>query len=152
VSDDGDRPAWAQRLRNERLARGWSQSDTVAAMRTFSDLPLPAGLLDQWKRWERGRNYPDEFYRPLIAATLGTVVESIFEVKRPLRPRLTDELLIVHSGMDTHELVQRLRQSSVTDTTLDALRLTVEQLCCDYATRDPSRLPLNVNSMARSKA
>ncbi len=43
--------------------------------------------------------------------------------------------------MDTHELVQRLRQSSVTDTTLDALRLTVEQLCCDYATtRDPHSL------------
>ena len=140
VSDDGDRPAWAQRLRNERQARGWSQSDVVAAMRTFSNVPLPAGLLDQWKRWERGRNYPDEFYRPLIAATLGTVVESIFEVKRPIPPRLTDELLIVHSGMDTHELVQRLRQSAVTDTTLDALRLTVEQLCCDYATRDPHSL------------
>src|SRR5919112_1265410 len=106
-------------------------------MRTFSDVPLPAGLLDQWKRWERGRNYPDEFYRPLIAATLGTVVESIFEQNRVHRPRLTDDLLIVRSGMDTHELVQRLRQSSVNDNTLDALSLTVEQLCCDYAGGEP---------------
>jgi hypothetical protein len=37
VADKQDRPAWAERLRTERLARGWSQADVVAAMRTFSD-------------------------------------------------------------------------------------------------------------------
>ena len=109
-------------------------------MRTFSDVPLPDGLLDQWKRWERGRNKPDEFYRPIIAATIGTVVDSIFAEPRPVRQRTTDEVLIVRSGMDTHELVQRLRQSSVTDNTLDALGLTVEQLCCDYTSNDPHGL------------
>jgi len=110
-------------------------------MRTFADGPLPDGLLDQWKRWERGRNKPDEFYRPLIAATLGTVVESIFgEHRAPYRARTTDDLLVVRSGMDTHELVQRIRRSSVDDSTLDALALTVEQLCCDYVRRDPHEL------------
>lgn len=44
------RPDWAERLRRERDVRGWSQADAVAAMRTFSDIPLPDGLLDQWKR------------------------------------------------------------------------------------------------------
>ena len=78
--DQAERPEWAERLRRERNVRGWSQADAVAAMRTFSDVPLHDGLLDQWKRWERGRNKPDEFYRPLIAATFGTVVESIFPV------------------------------------------------------------------------
>src|SRR6478609_1926462 len=78
VVDEQERPAWAERLRAERVARDWSQADVVAAMRTFSDVPLPEALLDQWKRWERGRNKPDEFYRPLIAATFGTVVNSIF--------------------------------------------------------------------------
>jgi len=109
-------------------------------MRTFSDVPLPNGLLDQWKRWERGRNRPDEFYRPIIAATIGTVVDSIFEEFRPARQRTTDDILIVRSGMDTHELVQRIRQSSVNDSTLDALNLTVEQLCCDYVSSDPAEL------------
>ncbi|GEL18612.1 hypothetical protein [Pseudonocardia asaccharolytica] len=142
MAEDQERPAWAERLRQERLARDWSQSDVVAAMRTFAEVPLPEGLLDQWKRWERGRNRPDEFYRPLIAATFGTVVESIFGEDRPPTGRrgTTDELLIGRSGMDTHELVQRIRQSSVTDHTLDALALTVEQLCCDYASRDPFSL------------
>lgn len=42
--------------------------------------------------------------------------------------------------MDTHELVQRIRQSSVNDSTLDALNLTVEQLCCDYGADDPTDL------------
>jgi tetratricopeptide (TPR) repeat protein/transcriptional regulator with XRE-family HTH domain len=140
VADKHERPAWAERLRTERLARRWSQADVVAAMRTFSDVPLPEGLRDQWKRWERGANHPDEFYRPIIAATLGTVVESIFGQSRPVQPRTTDDVLIVRSGMDTHELVQRIRQSSVNDSTLDALNLTVEQLCCDYALGKPSDL------------
>jgi tetratricopeptide (TPR) repeat protein len=140
VSDEQERPAWAERLRTERLARDWSQADVVAAMRTFSDAPLPDGLLDQWKRWERGRNKPDEFYRPLIAATFGTVVDSIFVEPRPVRQRTTDDVLVVRSGMDTHELVQRIRQSSVNDNALDALGLTVEQLCCDYVSTDPWQL------------
>jgi hypothetical protein len=42
--------------------------------------------------------------------------------------------------MDTHELVQRIRHSSIDNTTLDALELTVEQLCCDYASRDANEL------------
>jgi hypothetical protein len=139
--DQLERPDWADRLRRERDVRGWSQADAVAAMRTFSDVPLPDGLLDQWKRWERGRNKPDEFYRPLIAATFGTVIESIFPSKRLPLPRQTnDERLLSNSGMDTHELVQRIRRSSIDNTTLDALELTVEQLCCDYASRDANEL------------
>lgn len=133
-------PAWADRLRRERQARGWSQADVVTAMRTFSETPLPDGLKDQWKRWERGRNKPDEFYRPLIAATLGTVVESIFGEDRVPHLPTTDDLLIVRSGMDTHELVQRIRQSSVNDNTLDALGFTVEQMCCDYTSSEPHAL------------
>ncbi len=39
--------------------------------------------------------------------------------------------------MDTHELVQRIRRSSLDNATLDALAVTVEQLCCDYVTRRP---------------
>lgn len=139
--DQPERPDWADRLRRERDVRGWSQADAVAAIRTFSDVPLPDGLLDQWKRWERGRNKPDEFYRPLIAAMFGTVVESIFPSKRLPLPRQTkDERLLSQSGMDTHELVQRIRCSSIDNTTLDALELTVEQLCCDYASRDANEL------------
>ena len=134
-----ERPEWAERLRRERAVRQWSQADAVAAMRTFSDVPLPDGLLDQWKRWERGRNQPDEFYRPLIAATLGTVVESIFPGPRSPRPSYEQQLLS-RSGMDTHELVQRIRRPSVDNTTLDALSITVEQLCCDYASRDAREL------------
>lgn len=134
-------PAWAERLRRERDVRGWSQADAVAGMRTFSDVPLPEGLLDQWKCWEGGRNKPDEFYRPLIAATFGTVVESIFPSRRlPLPPQTADERLLSQSGMDTNELIKRITRPSIDDTTLDALGLTVDQLCCDYASRNATEL------------
>jgi len=140
IDDDIDLPEWARRMWRERIARGWSEADVVAAMRTFSDVPLPVGLLDQWERWERGRNKPDEFYRPLIAAVFGTVAESVFPSKSAPVSRTTDEILLSHTGMDTHELVQRIRRSSVDNTTLDALALTVEQLCCTYARRDATEL------------
>lgn len=142
VADDNtEHHEWSERLRRERTVRGWSQADAVAALRTFSDVPLPDGLLDQWKRWERGRNKPDEFYRPLIAATLGTVVESLFPSMRRVRPTESrDDLLLSRSGMDTHELVQRIRRPSIDNTMLDALSLTVEQLCCNYASHNPTEL------------
>ena len=124
-------------MRRERMTRGWSQSDAVHAMRTFSNVPLPEGLLDQWKRWERGRNKPDEFYRPLIAATFGTVVESLFSTPRP--PLASgNAFLLSATGMDTHALIQRIRCSGVDNGTLDAIAVKVEQLCCDYARRDAS--------------
>lgn len=84
---------------------------------------------------------PDEFHRPLIAATFGTVVESIFPSRRFRLPQQTaDERLLSQSGMDTHELVQRITRPSIDNTTLDALELTVEQLCCDYASRNATEL------------
>lgn len=133
-------PGWAQRLHRERTVRQWSQGDAVAAMRTFADVPLPAGLQDQWQRWEGGHKKPDEFYRRLIAATFGTVVESIFPGSFAPVKRTADEVLISRTGMDVHELTQRLRRFSVDGATLDALALTVDQLCCDYSCRDAADL------------
>lgn len=79
-----ERPEWAERMRCERVARGWSQSDAVRALRRSSSVVLPTSLLDQWKRWERGRNRPDAFYRPLIAAMFDLAVESLFGGARPV--------------------------------------------------------------------
>src|SRR5271169_5475953 len=73
-----DRPAWARRMYNERLARGWSQADAVKAMRAHyshehstKGLPDSASLLRQYKRWEAGEVEPDRgkaepFYKPII--------------------------------------------------------------------------------------
>lgn len=51
-----------------------------------------------------------------------------------------DEILIANTGMDTLELIQRIRSSSINPATLDALKITVEQLCCDYAHSDAHEL------------
>ncbi|WP_211770084.1 XRE family transcriptional regulator [Kutzneria sp. CA-103260] len=51
-----------------------------------------------------------------------------------------DEILVANTGMDTLELIQRLRSSSLNPATLDALNITVEQLCCDYAHKDAHEL------------
>lgn len=51
-----------------------------------------------------------------------------------------DSRLLVSTGMDTLELLQRVRQSSVDSSTIDALDITVEQLCCDYPSADAREL------------
>jgi tetratricopeptide (TPR) repeat protein len=123
--ESADRPEWAECMRRERLARGWPQSDAVHAMRTFSTVPLPDGLLDQWKRWERGRNKPDEFYRPLIAATFGTVVEALTPTD--------DEATAL-------ELARRVAASDVGDDTLTQLELAFDDLAVAYPATPPLEL------------
>lgn len=55
-------------------------------------------------------------------------------------PRSRDDLLISATGMDTLELLQRVRASALDQSTVDALNITVEQLCCDYAHGDAREL------------
>lgn len=126
-----DRPAWAHRIRAERIAHGWSQSEAVRALRAHADqlLPESGSLLRNWKRWEAGDAEPDDFYKRLIAKTFSTVTAAFFP--RPGHRDAEDELLR-GSGMDTLEIVARLRASDVSPATLDALRITADRLACDY--------------------
>ncbi|WP_331718556.1 XRE family transcriptional regulator (plasmid) [Streptomyces sp. NBC_00161] len=125
-----DRPDWARRMVAERVARGWSQADAVRAL-----MPRLAGdvaehdMLRQWKRWEAGENYPRK-YAPAIAATFGTTTYAFFPMpgKRDGRAEIQSV-----SGMDTVDIVARLRASDVDTATLDALRITTDRLCCEYA-------------------
>jgi transcriptional regulator with XRE-family HTH domain len=126
-----DRPAWARRITREREARNWSQADVVTAMRMHApkELPDDASMLRQWKRWESGEHLPGEFYQPTIAAAFGTVTSAVFpEFGR----RDANAEVLAASGMDTLELVSRVQTSDVDNATIDALRLTTEQLCADY--------------------
>jgi transcriptional regulator with XRE-family HTH domain/tetratricopeptide (TPR) repeat protein len=130
------RPAWAVRIREEREARGWSQRQLVGAMRVHSDKELAGDdtLLRRVKSWEAGEHQPEPFYRRLIAKTFGTVTAAIWPEQRQ------DSGLIEASGMDTLEILTRLRSSSVDQATLDALRITVDRLCSDYPHTDPRDL------------
>ncbi|MFJ4888264.1 XRE family transcriptional regulator, partial [Streptomyces sp. NPDC088731] len=75
-----------------------------------------------------GRVFP-ETYRAAIAATFGTATAAFF----PERTRAPRPQLGVVNGMDTVEIVARMRASDVDQATLDALRITVDRLCCEYA-------------------
>jgi tetratricopeptide (TPR) repeat protein len=128
VSDD--RPGWARRIVAERKARGWSQSAAIAALRGHSpeELPSDESLLREWKRWEKGETMPQR-YRPLIAALFGTIEHAMF----PQPGRYNHDRKVAEvSGLDMLELLQRLRTSDVDSATLDALRITIERLCCEY--------------------
>jgi transcriptional regulator with XRE-family HTH domain len=137
MSGPDGRPAWAQRIRDERVARGWSQSQLVAAMRMHADKELPAdsAMLRRVKSWEAGEHQPDEYYRPLLAKTFGTVTAAMF----PQEYR-QDTALIAASGMDTLEILTRLRSSAIDRATLDGLRITVDRLCSDYPHLPPEQL------------
>ncbi len=58
-------------------------------------------------------------------------------------PRSPDPLLVAHTGMDTLELLRRVRASAIDSSTVDALDITVQQLCCDYAYADAHELMKN---------
>ncbi|MEE1783040.1 XRE family transcriptional regulator [Streptomyces sp. SP17BM10] len=127
-----ERPDWARRMVEERAARGWSQLDAVRALmaRLPADQdPLEQDLLRQWKRWEAGENQPTK-YKSAIAATFSTTTGAFF----PERSRRDGRAEILQvSGMDTVDIIARLRASDVDQATLDALRITADRLCCEYA-------------------
>lgn len=127
-----ERPDWARRIRAERDARGWSQAEAVRALRAHSkdELPTDSSLLRRWKAWEAGDNAPDDFYKQLIAKTFGTVTHAFFP--KPGRRDGGAEILAV-TGMDTLDILSRLQRSDVDTATLDALRITVDRLCSEYA-------------------
>ncbi|MEB3368072.1 helix-turn-helix domain-containing protein [Saccharopolyspora mangrovi] len=134
-----DLPTWARRIRSMREARGWTQLEAAEQMRTHSDKELPDTdhLLRRWKAWERGENKPGSFYASVIAATLGTVTASLF----PPQQRATDGLeLVTATGMNTLDIMSRLSASDVNEATLQAVRITVDKLCSEYARMPPQDL------------
>lgn len=139
VAADLDRPIWATRLRAERTARGWSQGEAVRAMRVHAaeQLPTDSTLLRNWKRWEAGSSEPDGFYKALIAKTFGTVTAAFFP---PATPHEADAALIAGTGMETVEILARLRSSDVSTATLEALRITADRLCCEYPYMESEQL------------
>ncbi|MEU7481849.1 helix-turn-helix transcriptional regulator [Lentzea sp. NPDC042327] len=135
----GDVPNWARRIRALRQARGWSEAEAAAEMRRHTDEPLASAhhLVRHWQAWERGENKPSSHYAPIIAAALHTVTASLFPPDNRTRSALE---ISNATGMDTLELVTRLRTSSIDNATLEALRFTVDQLCSEYAHSRPDEL------------
>jgi len=126
-----DKPSWARRITAEREARGWNKAQFIAALRAHApaELPNKESLLRRVHAWESGSSCPDDFYKPIIAATFGTVSGAIWPVTSS---RDADAELVAGTGLDTLEIVTRLRSSSVDDAAVDGLRITVERLCSEY--------------------
>jgi tetratricopeptide (TPR) repeat protein len=139
VARDDKRPPWARRIRDERAARGWSQAEAVKALRAHAGASAPAHstVLRNWKRWEAGETKPDSYYGPLVAKTFGTVTAAFFP--QPGR-RDADSELLAATGLDTLEIVSRLRRSDLSPATLDALRITADRLCSEYPYMAPDQL------------
>jgi tetratricopeptide (TPR) repeat protein len=127
-----DRPAWARRITTEREARGWNKPQFIEALRLHAPAELPGkeSMLRRIHSWESGASCPDDFYKPIIAKTFGTVTAAIWPAANS---RHVDAELIAGTGMDTLEILTRLRGSTVDAATLDGLRITVDRLCSDYA-------------------
>jgi len=138
----GDRPTWAQRMVDERAARNWHPVDAVRAMVAHSDRRLPdeESLLRSWRRWENG-TFPRD-YQDLIARTFGTVADAFFP--RSLRDGRAEVLAV--SGMDTVDILARMRASDVDEATLDAIRITTDRLCSDYAYMPSEQLLVEGNA------
>ncbi len=136
-----ERPSWALRMTREREARGWSKPQAVANLRmTYAALNRnkeggsSASLLRQWKEWEAGRVRPTHWAR-YVAATFGTVEDDLFPPDHS-----ADSYLVTTAGMDTAELIARLRRSTVDDATLHAVRVTADRLCTEYRFRPTNEL------------
>jgi tetratricopeptide (TPR) repeat protein len=126
-----DRPAWARRLTTEREARGWNKPQLIEALRAHApgELPGKESMLRRVHAWESGASCPDDFYKPIIAKTFGTVTAAIWPVAGS---RDGNAELIAGTGMDTLEILTRLRASSMDAATVEGLRITVDRLCSEY--------------------
>ncbi|MGW2081924.1 XRE family transcriptional regulator [Streptomyces sp. NPDC001939] len=127
-----ERPDWARRMADERAARDWSQADAVRALmvRLSGDQEVSEqDLRREWKCWERGDAQPAK-YKSAIASTFGTTTGAFFPVRGRRDGRA--EILQV-SGMDSVDIIARVRACDVDVATLDALRITADRLCCEYA-------------------
>ncbi|GAA1545707.1 hypothetical protein GCM10009827_077250 [Dactylosporangium maewongense] len=137
--DAADTPGWSRRIRAERAARGWSQNQAVEALRAHAGenarLAEKSSLLRNWKRWEAGDAEPDAFYKPLVAETFGTVTAAFFPASRP-----EPTAILGNTGMDTLEIISRLRVSDVSPAVLEGMHAAVEQLNNDYSHMEPAVL------------
>lgn len=72
-----DLPAWAVRLRNERLRRDWSLTDMAKQLVEAADarrrphLPTRESLIRMIRSWEAGKHRPSEPYPQLFARAFG---------------------------------------------------------------------------------
>lgn len=121
-------PAWADRIRRDRLARGKTQLQAVTELRGHAHFTLPSdeSMLRTWKRWETGKVIPTVEYQAALAAMFGSVTAAFFSDLA--QPEPTPPV-----SVDTLDLVQQLRGSSVNPLALDGVRIAVDQLCSRYA-------------------
>lgn len=113
-------------------------------MRSADDrLPAQESLLRQWRRWESGDVEPGSHYKRVIAQIFGLATAILFPPDRVD----TDRRLVAVTGMDTVELVDRLRASDLSPTVVDAMAITADRLACDYDTALP---PEGLHAQART--
>jgi transcriptional regulator with XRE-family HTH domain len=124
---------WWERLRRDRRARGLSLANAAREFIAHSPHHADSDLetvMTAWKRWERGAVLvPRVESQQAIASMFGTAREAYFA------PATTGSALARLTDDETLELVQRLRASSVDRSTLDMARITIDQLCTDYASQ-----------------
>jgi transcriptional regulator with XRE-family HTH domain len=97
-----DRPAWARRLRQARISKGWSQRKLAQKLEeragaTDRALPARESLVRMIRGWEAGNHLPEPFHRWLLAQVLNIAEEGLFE--------RTDATLVVVSanGISTEQ-------------------------------------------------
>jgi transcriptional regulator with XRE-family HTH domain len=79
-----DRPAWARRLRQARISKGWSQRKLAQKLEERADatdrtLPARESLVRMIRGWEAGDHLPEPFHRWLLAQVLDIAEEELFE-------------------------------------------------------------------------
>lgn len=155
VKDLVSLPPWAVRIRREREAREWSVPKAIDALITHATseeskaLPSKETLKRRWREWEAGDHLPGDFYQPVLARTFGTARYALF----PQQGRRDgNSELLVATGMDTVDILTRVRMSDVDAATLEALRLTVDRLCSEYAYMPSAQLVIEGRQWLRRVA
>ncbi|MEV0348615.1 transcriptional regulator [Nonomuraea sp. NPDC050680] len=93
------RPAWAERLRNERRKRWWSQNDMASELEKAADKPLRATLparssvIRRIRDYEAGTHQPRDPYRLLYCRVLGMDEDELFGDGSVQQERTPSDLL-----------------------------------------------------------
>jgi helix-turn-helix protein len=129
--------AFGEALKTLRAAAHMSQSELAVAANWSQS---------QISRAEGGQFVPDDAMVERIDGLLngqGRLVRALHAARDP-KP----QSLIVSNGdpWDVSELLRRMRRTDVGKETIEQLEVVVEQLCCEYAWRDPEELRRDAKS------
>jgi hypothetical protein len=147
-------PAWAIRLREERIRRLWSQKITAVRLRNAADEQTRVGLpgvesLQRYVRdYETGKHFPGDLYAELYCRAFGLTREYLFGRSIDTHAHV-DPPEAAPTKFDAQNLTSWISTTNISDDAINGMAQEVSLLSEIHAKRPPALLLSNVVQLHR---